>query len=452
MRLGLLFALFLSFSYYTSKGQTTINSTHMPQAGDTLRYSIAVIDTAVLLSIPDTGSNRIWNFDSLVPIRQGISEYLNSNQTPYSVSGKIAEKIADTISLSGFSLYDVYDYYTNSTNAFQIDQRSFTIPTGIPIVPLAPFSPNYIDPDEVYSFPLDYLDRDSTTFDFTFVNAFPPAYYSTTGYRINEVEAWGTVTTPYGSFSCLKVRTDVVAYDTVSFGTLAIGDSIITREYKWISPQLKIPALTVSGSVINGIFLPTNIQYRDSVRNLPGLLAPLALFNADTTVANVGDTVEFNNFTLSLFPVFSNWDISPGTFNYVNGTNSTSAEPAVVFNDTGRYDVQLIVNNGQGMDTLLRQDYIRVNQAVSVKEIYKQLIDIQLSPNPVESKSVLTLSSAIKVEQIILYDLQMRKIKEWNQLNKGQNELRFGDQTHSGTYFLLIQTEYGDLSKKLIIH
>ena len=63
-------------------------------------------------------------------------------------------------------------------------------------------------------------------------------------------------------------------------------------------PTIKIPVLTVSGIVAAGIFVPTTVEYRDSVRNVPSIFAPTALFNANPTTYEVNDTVEFNNLAL----------------------------------------------------------------------------------------------------------------------------------------------------------
>ncbi len=56
------------------------------------------------------------------------------------------------------------------------------------------------------------------------------------------------------------------------------------------------------------------------------------------------------------------WSISPSTgFTYVNGTNSTSFQPQVEFQQPGYYNVQLIGVNPNGSDTLLKNSYIEVS-------------------------------------------------------------------------------------------
>ncbi len=420
----------------------------MPTAGDTSRFSVAAFDSTVLFTFADTGANKVWNYDSIIPLRQGVREFLTSAQTPYNISGKMAQKVADTIAYSGISIYDVYDFYSNSTSAFEINQRGARVPFG-PLV--APITPTYADPDQVYEFPLNYLDRDSNSFNLVFNNIFSPAYYSTSGYRINEVEAWGSMSTPYGTFNCLKVKTDLVTYDTVSFGTLNFGITRHTRDYKWITPSLTYPAMILSGNVVNGVFIPVNLQYRDSVRNLPGLFAPLALFTADTTNIFIGDTLQMNNLSLSIIAPSFNWSVSPSTFNYVNGSTSNSAEPFFEFTDTGYYDIQLVVDNGQGRDTLLREDYIHVSSTVSIEEISKSEIEqVDIYPNPLKGSSM-QIKTKGRIERVRLLDMRSRLIKEWQGNQQNQMQLQFDNKLPPSTYYLQLDISGKHLSKKLIV-
>ncbi len=359
--------------------QISINSQHMPQSGDTLRYSIALVDTAILFNYAATGANINWNFDSLVPQRQGIHEYEASSQTPYGffVPNKIGEKLGDTLNIGPAQLINVYEFYQKNTNGFTKTDRGFTL-GALPF----PIAQAYQDPDEVYQFPLNYQDRDSSNFEFTFSNQFAQVYLQNKGYRINNVEAWGTLKTPYGTFSCIKVVTDIVSTDTVSFGGTNFGLTSHRREYKWLSPQLRIPALSLSGAVIGGIFIPSSVEYRDSLRNVPSVLSPTALFMADSTEVPIGSSVKINNLSISLLNASYRWDIQPLNYIYVNGTNANTDSIVVQFTDTGFYDVQLIARNSQGSDTLLRTQYIKVVSPTSIEE--KQFDSkVGVYPNPV---------------------------------------------------------------------
>lgn len=429
--------------------QISINQNHMPQAGDTLRYSVAALDTAVLLNFQNSGANQSWQFDSLQAIRQGVSRYYNSSQTPYSnqVSNRIAEKLADTLSMGGIDLYDVYEFYNLDSNEFAKDYRGATVPTAFGNISIAP---NFSDKDEIYQFPLNYQDRDSSTFNFTFNNVFPPAYLASSGYRINEVDAWGTLITPYDTFNCIRVITDVVAYDTVSFGTTNFGISSHIREYKWLTTQFGIPALTVSGNVVAGTFIPSNVRYRDSIRNVPSIFAPLALFSADTTELELGDSTTLNNNTISISPYSSSWSISPQTYRWANGTNANSQSPMVAFTDTGYYSIQLRVMNQEGSDSLLLTNYIKVNPVTTfLKENTLTKRSITLYPNPVQSGEKIFFKKEMNFQAYELYALNGQLISK-ERLSSNQNSITIPD-LKSGIYFVQFINEEATFRQKLII-
>ncbi|MFB1021605.1 MAG: T9SS type A sorting domain-containing protein, partial [Vicingaceae bacterium] len=264
---------------------------------------------------------------------------------------------ADTISLGGSSVNDVYNFITSSSTDFSIDYRAVSVPTGFALFPVLRIQDPYVDKDEVFQFPLDFGDRDSSTFDFVFNNSLLGVYYGSSGYRINEVDAWGTITTPYGTFNTLRVITDMVSLDTVGFSGQNIAIPSHVRTYQWISNGERVPVMTVNGLVIAGTFVPNSVEFRDSVRIVEPLLPALALFIADTTSVEVNDDLDFNN--LSLGSTSFQWDFTPNTVTYKSGS-STSRNITVSFKDIGKYSVRLISMGGSRSDTLTRTDYITV--------------------------------------------------------------------------------------------
>lgn len=87
---------------------------------------------------------------------------------------------------------------------------------------------------------------------------------------------------------------------------------------------------------------------------------PQAGFTANpSTLCSISDTISLTDESLFL-PTSWTWDIYPTTFNYVNGTNSSSQHPEVVFSANGSYTVQLIVQNNSGADTIVKVGAIGV--------------------------------------------------------------------------------------------
>jgi len=89
-------------------------------------------------------------------------------------------------------------------------------------------------------------------------------------------------------------------------------------------------------------------------------IAPTAFFYASPTSVYVGDVVPLVDLS-SNCPDSWRWQITPNIgFNYVLGTDSSTRFPKVQFTVPGLYNVQLIVENSHGIDTLTVNNYINV--------------------------------------------------------------------------------------------
>jgi len=262
--------IFVGISIKLVLGQITITNLSLPKNGDTVRYSIASLNTVGNFTV--TGTNYFWDFSSLNVIRQGRRDF--TNNTPYFTffgPTRFGEKIADTIvsqNIPGFgpvSITDFYQFYRNLPTVFDVEGAGLKI-NGIPVPSF------YTDKDELYFLPLHYGQRDSSTFKFsTPTTTAIPIVYKKSGYRITEVDGWGTIKTPYGTFSCLRVVTTQYSKDTIIFnsplGAIPIGFNNYQRSYQWLTNTEKIPILEVGGTINNmGNFIPNLVRYRDNYR------------------------------------------------------------------------------------------------------------------------------------------------------------------------------------------
>lgn len=82
--------------------------------------------------------------------------------------------------------------------------------------------------------------------------------------------------------------------------------------------------------------------------------APVADFFAEDTVVTAGDALNFTSLSTGN-PTFFCWTIEGASPSVVYLEN-----PMVVYNMPGVYDVQLIISNSAGSDTLIKHDYIHV--------------------------------------------------------------------------------------------
>lgn len=86
---------------------------------------------------------------------------------------------------------------------------------------------------------------------------------------------------------------------------------------------------------------------------------PVADFTASNTSPCVGESVSLMDNSTGI-PTSYAWYISPSTFSYLNGTDSTSASPEVSFSASGTYTIGLTVSNANGTDSVLRIGHVDV--------------------------------------------------------------------------------------------
>ena len=254
--------LFLQFVFavFVSIAQTpiTITSSNMPSSGDTIRYSTA---SAQGINFSLTGPNVFWNYDTLQPVSQDVYRYKASYLTPYAFYflglNQYGLKIADTLGFGTFQFLDVYSFFKKTNASFSAEGTGFKY-QGIPL------ASQYSDNDEIFSFPLNFGDHDSTTYAVTTALG-ATVSYAQKGYRINDVDGWGVIKTPFDSVQCLRVVSTAYGADSINFNGFGFSFPNVQRSYKWLSLTEKIPVLEVSGQLFNGNFTPNQVRYRDNL-------------------------------------------------------------------------------------------------------------------------------------------------------------------------------------------
>lgn len=91
-----------------------------------------------------------------------------------------------------------------------------------------------------------------------------------------------------------------------------------------------------------------------------------ANFEADNTSPKVIDTVHFTDLS-NVNPTSWNWEFTPATVSFVNGTSSSSQNPEVMFNRAGRYTVSLSATGSDSTYTKAKVDYIDAQDVLAVK-------------------------------------------------------------------------------------
>ncbi len=358
--------------------QISITSASMPAANDTIRYSTAS-PTGIGNSWRSRGGNQSWDFSQLTSNGQGLYEYKSASKTPYAFYffGQIGQKTADSIGGGPFVFKNIYSFYSKSSTVFKAEGLGYTI-SGIPLASM------YSDEDEIYQFPLQYNDSDVSKFRFVFSIPGQTLFtFIQAGKRTNVVDAWGSIKTPYKTYSdAIRVFTIVDEVDTLATQFTKVPIPRKTVSYKWLATSEKIPVLEIVGTLsANGAFTPTIINYRDkylqNANNNNGLVADFTVDKDTGTVLT--DTFNFTNTTTPF--AFSNaWSVSPSAgVKFVKGTSASSTDVSLVFSNGGLYSVSLKVSNGPITDDTTYNDLIFIGWGLNQQQIIKR---VSIAPNP----------------------------------------------------------------------
>ncbi|HEY0030098.1 MAG TPA: T9SS type A sorting domain-containing protein [Bacteroidia bacterium] len=245
--------------------QITITSADMPNAGDSVLLSVSNSIGSIDPMLTD--SAYTWDYSTLVPTLQRYEKFdspltftvpFNIIFNPVNTSYGNVNNLLTSLPIPGITLDEAYDFMKESSSSFKQVGAGYTI-NGTPL----PFM--YSASDVLYKFPMNYLDTDSC--DYKFGLPIPTlGYYGQSGHRVNVVDGWGTLITPFGTFNTLRVKSTVAAVDTIN--AFGFGTNIsrpLRYEYKWLANGKQIPVLQIDASDVGGVVTVTNVQYIDSV-------------------------------------------------------------------------------------------------------------------------------------------------------------------------------------------
>ncbi len=303
----LLFLLIITMSSYSLFSQIIINDEDMPQEDDTIRLSVSLSVNGV--DYEKTGENYTWDFSELTPVYQRVDTFINTIDAPpvyfikfipYVVSN-LAMPLLEFDYIPGLEFTDTYSFFKSTDEEFRDVGFAFKL-SGIPI-PV-----KYDKPDIYYRFPVEYGDMDSCRSEYG-IDLLGYAYFGGWKKRVNHVDGWGTLLTPFGSYETIRIKSDITRYDSVYFDSLSFGFSINRniKEYKWMGKDFGLPLLKISEE---GLLI--NVEYIDSIRHLnPGISHHGKLTEDEITVyPNPSDgsfivDIETNDFITVNFMVYS---------------------------------------------------------------------------------------------------------------------------------------------------
>ncbi|MDO7876945.1 T9SS type A sorting domain-containing protein [Hymenobacter sp. ASUV-10] len=284
-----LFATALGLAAVPAIGQVSpiIDRTDMPVPLDTLRLSVAgPILPAGTPPLTQRGANQTWNYSALTANSQRVARFVAVNTLPafYQLSfGALGGSNRATVaSPQAFPLpanapvalpfTDPYQFY--NTSAAGTANQSFrsvgfgaTVTGGLQ-VPVTYAS--QAQQDVIYRLPLSFASAADSSNSFFSISVPGTGYLSQRRKRVNRPDAWGTLTTPFGTFQTVRVVTRLLDHDSLAFGAIP-GTAInppLTREYKWLAKTHHVPLLTITTQQVLGIETITGVEYRDIYRRI----------------------------------------------------------------------------------------------------------------------------------------------------------------------------------------
>ena len=287
MRKDLLSAILFFALAATATSQITITKTDMPQPGDTLRVSTATDSTGLAMASL-TGTGLTWDYSNLTPASQTIDTFLSPGSTSAidqlvfnnsffypAYKATVAQSTPNPPSVVGVTVANVVTFYKAQTANYENVGYAATI-NGLP----TPVTDDTID--VVYKFPMVYGNSDSCHS--SSHQSIPLlGYYGQNQFRVNYVEGAGTLITPFGTFSALKVKTLLYASDSLYIDTFHFGFSVPVPEqiqYKWLANGQGMPLLQINETVVLGSPTYVSTVYRDSARNLNPVPAGITEVNS----------------------------------------------------------------------------------------------------------------------------------------------------------------------------
>jgi len=289
MKVNFILSTLLAVFCATATAQISINSTDFPAAGSSFRLSLA--DTLLALDPEPTGEAFTWDFSFLEPLSQSEENWVTPFETNILYfflfgTSNLAQEVS-VPEIPGLELTDAFNFYQRNSGNFSQTGLAGLF-TGIPIVI------SFEDADRIAAFPLNYGDTDSDASAFEF-EVPTIAALREERQRESEVDGWGTLITPFGSFEVLRHKSIVNIRDSLS-GSL--GEFVLARqtiEYRWLGAGSGMPLLQIDVQEVAGASVISRIAYQDSLRSDE---PPVGLQNQATSGWSLSPNPTFGNSLL----------------------------------------------------------------------------------------------------------------------------------------------------------
>jgi len=346
---------------FTSISQVTITNADLPSPDDTVMVSISEQYTTI--DFATTGPNQTWDYSSLVAANQRIDSFysVTSASTLYQLSFNntftAAEYASDyyrpmaagalpAIPGGAVTLSNPVYFVKNASS------KSENVGIGVEINGVeTPVQADTID--MIYQYPMTYNDAwNSRSYMYIDMNPAFNAIFKRNQLRESQVDGWGQITTPYGTYDAVRVKSTITYTDSIYFD-LGFGGSwneLTTPqdiEYTWWTNNNKIPVLMIVEQ--NGA--ATKIEYRDKkidFASVEELNQNSETFKVYPNPANNNVSVVINSIDNAIVEIV---DVT-GKVIYSNAISNTKNIDVSNW-EKGLYIVKLTTNNKVSTQTLM---------------------------------------------------------------------------------------------------
>ena len=284
--------------------QITINQNDMPAPDDLIRTSTGLnID---VFGYKETGENYTWDFSQLIPITQSVDTFISITDVSFFIAlyfgdkSNLVKNDNSTYPIPNIPITKQYTFFKNSNASYNNAGVLYTI-SGLP-VPL-----KYNSSDVLYRFPMEYGNTGSSFAEYAFgVDNF--GFISKEISRINTVDGWGTLTTPYGTFDVLRLRSEVIEFDSIYVDSIGMGLPLYREytEYSWLGKNHKLPLLKISTSLGGTVatYLDS-LRFPSAINSQQNLISKIKVFpNPSSGIINVSFYLQAtSNVTIDIYNI-----------------------------------------------------------------------------------------------------------------------------------------------------
>lgn len=310
-------------------GQITISESDFGNAGDTIRVS----STTANIDLSQTGTDITWDFSFLTAESQTLKEFKPMDNLPLLVNLNFGTFASPEYKASYHMLSDALplDMVNNilpitldEINLFSKLTSDKLTACGYSVAFNGQVIPVTSDTIETYyELPLNYGNvYTSVGYTQLDLNPIQDIQWSQYRQRSSNVDGWGSITTPFGTFDCIRMKHIIQETDSLYLAQIGTWQGIDLPEqiiYEWWGNGQKLPLLKVTTTVINGNETISGIEYRD---------------NYNTNLASLVEETQNN---VSIYP-------NP-TDDYFSVNGLTSSQSFQIFDSKGTLQLTGTVSN-----------------------------------------------------------------------------------------------------------